>query len=97
MNMSKTSSMFLISVRFQRWRSRKQPDKLGIVYTEIARNCKDKYGDVSKLSKRMSTTQTKALEIYVDVNKNAIIELVRLAYCVIEHHTQKMEKLALMK
>lgn len=86
--MSKVSSMFLISVRFQRSRSTKQPDKPGVVYIEIAKNCKDKDGKLSRLCRRMNTSLTGSPDNYVDSNKEAIIELVRMAYCVIENRAE---------
>lgn len=86
--MSKTASLFLVSVRFQQSRGTKQPDKPGIVYIEIIKNSKDKDGKVSRSSRRMNTSLTGSLENYIDSNKEAIIELVRMAYCVIENHAE---------
>lgn len=93
--MSKSTSRFLISTRFQRSRSRKQPDKPGAVYIEITKNLKNKEGDTAREIKRIKTSLTGTPENYVDSNKGAIIEMVRLAYCLIERHTESDEDVSM--
>lgn len=85
--MSKAAAMFLISLVFQKSRSTKNPDKPGNVYFAIARSLKNEKGEVSRLSRRVNTGLTGTTEDFININKDAIIELVRLAYCVIEKHT----------
>lgn len=80
--------MFLISIGFQRSRSAKNPDKPGSVFIEIAQNWKNEAGEVHRLSRRMNTTLIGTAENYLEANKEAVIRLVRLAYCVIERLTK---------
>ena len=86
--MPKTSSMFLISVGLQKSRSAKNPNKPGIVYLSIGKSWKNENGEVSKSFRRMNITLTGTPENFINTNKKAIIEFVRLAYCVIEKHVE---------
>lgn len=83
--------MFLISIGFQRSRSAKNPDKPGTVFITIAKSWRNEAGEVQRFSRRMNTTLTGTAENYFDTNKEAIITLVRLAYCVIERLTRDDE------
>lgn len=84
--MSKTSSMFLISVGLQKSRSAKNPDKPGVVFIKITKSWKNEDGVVSRVIRGMNTSLTGTTENYINTNTDAIIQLVRLAYCVIEKH-----------
>lgn len=84
--------MFLISTGFQRSRSAKNPEKPGSVFIMISKSWKNEAGEVQRLSRRMNTALTGTAENYVDTNKEAIIKLVRLAYCVIEGLTKRDEE-----
>lgn len=87
--MSKTGALLLLGARLLRTASEKQPDKPGVVYFEIARNRTNEDGEVVRSIRRMKTTLTGTPENYVNINKDAIIELVRLAYCVLEQLTKR--------
>lgn len=76
--------MFLIGVVFQKSRSAKNPDKPGSVYIKIAKNRKNKNGEALRLNRLMKTGLTGTADDYIDNNIEAIKELVRLAYCIIE-------------
>ena len=86
--------MFLISIGFQRSRSAKNPDKPGSVFIMIMKTWKNEAGEVQRLGRRMNTNLIGTAENYVDTNKEAIIKLVRLAYCVIEQLTKNDENVS---